>query len=915
VATPSTLLAAALLIAGNPPSGHPAGSVSLSAARGPAPAIGLGLRPGFTAHLALERFAVTGPGTRFVVGASGAPLRLDTDDIVLLRGGVEAAPGSRCYLGLCRFGALGWVDLGPDAGAWAIRSEGPAAPDGTMALRALPAQAGGLPPGVSLCALRGTDAGRGPRSAGAGVGGPDAARSLELAIETDYELFSLFGDLDSEAAYVVILYGAVSDIYLRDVQTRVELSFVRLWDTPQDLFDDPDPLGPFRDWWNANMTSVARDAAQFLSGRRNFPYGGAAYLSALCGTAAYSVVGYALGFFEDPVLPGAFQYDIHVTAHELGHNCGALHTHDYGIDACQALSGPARRGTIMSYCSQTRSGGNSNTDLRFHSTVQQAMRGHILSSACLEHDCNGNGTDDSIDVSSGTSADADVDGTPDECEDCNGNDTLDDADIAGGGSADLNANGIPDECEPDCNGNGAPDDLDIQQGVSTDLHGDNVPDECEADCDGNGVSDYTQIQADMSLDVDRDAVLDACQDCDGDGVSDLEALDGAHDSWIASLEAGSIARFHAVAGTRIMAATPQLVTSPADLIVMPDRRILVSGSAEDLVAGFDADGQYRGPFVAAGSGGLDVPAGLALSPAGTLLVCSRGTDSVLEYDGDSGDFLRAFIGPGAGGLVQPFGIAIGPGGDVFVTSADARVLRYDGVTGAPLGDFVTAADNGGMDNPRGITFKPDGNLLVASFGTNEVLEYDGSTGAFLRKFNNGGTEEALTLDGPFCIRVGPDGEVYVSRLFTNASAGGPWAPGADDVAGLHINTTRLYAFDDATGNFLRSYVLGNDTGLDLPTGFDFMPGDATDCNRNGIPDSCDLASGASADRDGDSVPDECEPSPGDLDGDGLTGIADLLLLLGSWGPCDAPPDPCPADLDGDGAVGIGDLLLLMAHWS
>ncbi len=54
--------------------------------------------------------------------------------------------------------------------------------------------------------------------------------------------------------------------------------------------------------------------------------------------------------------------------------------------------------------------------------------------------------------------------------------------------------------------------------------------------------------------------------------------------------------------------------------------------------------------------------------------------------------------------------------------------------------------------------------------------------------------------------------------------------------------------------------------------------------------------------------------PGDLDGDGEVGIADLLILLAAWGVCPDPPDECPADLDGDGAVGIVDLLLLLANW-
>ncbi len=52
-------------------------------------------------------------------------------------------------------------------------------------------------------------------------------------------------------------------------------------------------------------------------------------------------------------------------------------------------------------------------------------------------DCNGNGIDDTQDISDGTS------------EDCNGNGIPDECDIAEGTSQDLNGNGIPDECECD----------------------------------------------------------------------------------------------------------------------------------------------------------------------------------------------------------------------------------------------------------------------------------------------------------------------------------------------------------------------------------------------------------------------------------------------------------------------------------
>ena len=53
--------------------------------------------------------------------------------------------------------------------------------------------------------------------------------------------------------------------------------------------------------------------------------------------------------------------------------------------------------------------------------------------------------------------------------------------------------------------------------------------------------------------------------------------------------------------------------------------------------------------------------------------------------------------------------------------------------------------------------------------------------------------------------------------------------------------------------------------------------------------------------------------PADLDDSGDVGVKDLLILLGTWGPCPKKGD-CPADFDGDGNVGVKDLLILLGNW-
>ena len=52
---------------------------------------------------------------------------------------------------------------------------------------------------------------------------------------------------------------------------------------------------------------------------------------------------------------------------------------------------------------------------------------------------------------------------------------------------------------------------------------------------------------------------------------------------------------------------------------------------------------------------------------------------------------------------------------------------------------------------------------------------------------------------------------------------------------------------------------------------------------------------------------------GDLNGDSVVGILDLLELLAAWGDCPVKGE-CSADLNADGTVGIIDLLTLLANW-
>jgi glucose/arabinose dehydrogenase len=73
------------------------------------------------------------------------------------------------------------------------------------------------------------------------------------------------------------------------------------------------------------------------------------------------------------------------------------------------------------------------------------------------------------------------------------------------------------------------------------------------------------------------------------------------------------------------------------------------------------------------------------------------------------------------------------------------------------------------------------------------------------------------------------------------------------------------------------------------------------------------------DNNGNGIPDACEPPPqaGDITGDGVVNVDDLLSVIVNWGPCASPPRACPADiapLDGDAVVNVDDLLMVIMNW-
>lgn len=234
--------------------------------------------------------------------------------------------------------------------------------------------------------------------------------------------------------------------------------------------------------------------------------------------------------------------------------------------------------------------------------------------------------------------------------------------------------------------------------------------------------------------------------------------------YVASAGNDTVARYNGQTGQYIDAFIPAGsggLDYPVAL-VFRNQYLYVSSQLNDRVIRYNAiTGAYVDTFVPA-TAELDGPSDMTFGRDGNFYVVGRFNNRVVRYNGQTGAFDRTFI---TSQLAQPFGLRFIKGADaedsLLVASGNQNTIqRFGDFTAAYKGAFAT----NNLNFPIGIEIGPDANVYVASYGNNRVVRFDGVNGQYIDDFvpsSSGG------LNGPnfMTFRPPPRPTLTVTKHF------------------------------------------------------------------------------------------------------------------------------------------------------
>jgi hypothetical protein len=219
--------------------------------------------------------------------------------------------------------------------------------------------------------------------------------------------------------------------------------------------------------------------------------------------------------------------------------------------------------------------------------------------------------------------------------------------------------------------------------------------------------------------------------------------------------------------------------------------VLQWSNTNNKVLRYQLDGTFVDEYTATG---VSQSIGIDWDDASNLYVSSFGGGLVQQFD-DAGLDTGTFIGSNLSG---PTNLEI-KDGIMYVLDWNAgKCVRFDASTGAFIDDLITT-----LQNPEGLAFLPNGNLLIGDNGTNSVREFDAS-GNDLGAYTNGGnlvTPNAVVLRDSIFLSVS---EEVLNTVIATPSIGTQFS--INPKMALNFRTINVY---DVHGALVTSIELSN----------------------------------------------------------------------------------------------------------
>ena len=879
------------------------------------------IAPKQSIDLLVHRINPRAEGAIFVVvDAKGREIPVIQPETHFFGGEIVGVPGSRAFLSVTPAGCFGWIDSGVDAAdAHYIVTSGPFtdahAPAVFDTSSAAFSEITWTPFGCEALTVPADHAGNSDGGDGEASSLPSHSaffancRAVDIAIDTDQELLNRFGgDTAAALGYVQTLVAGADEMYRRDASVQIRLSYSRFWagTDPWLQTSTSAQLPEFRNYWAANMAGIGRDVAQLLSARSLG--GGIAWLNAICTDYGFGVCGNLSGNFPSPLVNNNGQnWDMMVFAHELGHNAGSAHTHDFCppldqcapngyFGQCQTAQVCTSSGTLMSYCHQCN-GGMTNLVLAFHPTCATAMSNYLSSTSCAPTVICSSNPACVLTISSAAAS------YP-----------------FGGGSATIAVTTLAAGCgwtpvavapwititnPGPTSGNGSfAYTVQANQTAAarsfTLLIGDLSHTITQAnfyDCNSNSVNDAIEIAANPALDCNGDGILNSCAiisgaaDCDANGVPDSCQVTTPVLAWGAGSPGSTGFQ------DRGQATVPSNLGSIKAIGAGGLHSLAVRSSGSVAAWGDNGYGQSTVPVgllgvISIAGGGYH---SMALTINGSVTCWGQNLNGQCAVPTTLG-----FVTAIAAGNTHS--VALNASGNVFCWGANSLSQStvppgLTGVIGISAGLVNTMAlrsigtvvgwgqeSYGQTTPPVGLT----GVTKIVSGGAHSVALKSNSTMVCWGD-NTYGQSTVPTDLGPV-QQVFAGGFVTVALLADGSARA--WGRNDHGEATLPANLGRATMF--AGGNY---HTMSLATMSQM-----------ADCDADGIADACEIASGA-ADTNHNGVPDSCEARATDVNGDGTVDASDLAILLGSWGATSGP-----SDINQSGLVDAADLATLLGDW-